>query len=471
MAQRPPDSRLLPEQYIADPDYLDRMERRAAREKNIARIKLLWKHKGTIARFTVVGLVLFLVLAYVIPQRYTATARLMPPDQPSAGMAILGALSGKGAPGALGAMADEFLGIKSTGDLFVGILGSQSVQDDLITKFDLWKVYHDHKWENARHDLASESDISADRKSGIITIQVTDHSPKRAAAMAQEYISALNNVVTHVKTSSAHRERVFLQERLVQVSKDLESAERAFSEFASKNTALDIREQGRAMISAGAQLQGELIAAQTELEGLRQIYTNNNIRVRATEARITELQHELAKMGGVPGGTPANSASQRDTPLQNGQLYPPLRQLPLLGVTWADLYRRAVVQEKVFETLTQEYELARVEEVKETPSVKVLDYAQVPQKGFPPRFWFVFVGTVLALIAGGLFVVGRDRWDQVDPDDPGKVFAIEIIDGMKALTAGKAEDHGGLKGRIWGRIHHPANSENESHNGDRPSQS
>ncbi|HEX5425396.1 MAG TPA: Wzz/FepE/Etk N-terminal domain-containing protein [Candidatus Acidoferrales bacterium] len=470
MGQRPPNSRLLPEQYIADPDYLEQIERRAAREKNIARIKLLWKHKATILRFAIWGLALFLALAYIVPQRYTATTRLMPPDQPNAGMAILGAISGKGAPGAVGALADEFLGIKNSGDLFVGILGSQSVQDDLITKFNLRKVYHDRKWENARHDLAKKSDISADRKSGIITIEVTDHNAKRAAAMAAEYVSALNNVVTHVKTSSAHRERVFLEQRLAQVSTDLESAERAFGDFASKNTALDIKEQGRAMISAGAELQGELIAAQTELQGLRQIYTDNNVRVRATEARITELQHELTKMGGVPGGTKGH-ANEPNASQQNGQLYPPLRQLPLLGVTWADLYRRAVVQEKVFETLTQEYELAKVEEVKETPSVKILDSAQIPQKGFPPRFWFVFVGAILAVIAGGLFVVGRDRWEQVDPDDPGKVFAVEIMQGMKSLTAGSGGDQQGLKARVRNHFRHRADSGNESHNGDHPSTS
>lgn len=467
MQQGPPNSRLLPEHYGADPDYLERIERRAAKEKNIARVRLLWKNRGTILRFTVWGFLLFLVLAYVIPQRYQSTARLMPPDQPNAGMALLGAIGGKGAPGALGALADQFLGIKNSGDLFEGILKSQTVQDDLITKFNLWKVYHDKKWEDARHDLAKKTDISSDRKSGIITIQVKDKDPKRAAAMAQEYIYALNNVVTHVKTSSAHRERVFLEDRLTQVSKDLESAEKAFSEFASKNTALDIKEQGRAMIAAGAELQGELIAAQTELQGLKQIYTDNNVRVRATEARIAELQRDLSKMGGTPGGTPAQGGA-KNAAAQNGQLYPPLRQLPLLGVTWADLYRRAVVQEKVFETLTQEYELAKVEEVKETPSVKVLDYAQVPQKGFPPRFWFVFVGTILAVIAGALFVIGNDRWQQIDADDPGKMFAIEIVQGMRALTAGNGTADANVAARVWSRFRRQNESPNQTPNGDHP---
>src|SRR5437879_7251667 len=107
--------------------------------------------------------------------------------------------------------------------------------------------------------------------------------------MAQEYVSELNVVVSQLSTSSAHRERVFLEERLAQVKQDLEAAEKDFSEFASKNATIDIQAQGRAMVESAASLEGELIAAQTQLQGLRQIYADSNIRVRATQARINEL--------------------------------------------------------------------------------------------------------------------------------------------------------------------------------------
>src|SRR5205823_9905955 len=144
----------------------------------------------------------------------------------------------------LGAAAGNLLGLKSTGELFVGILESRTVRDDIIDKFDLRKRYNDRLHEDARADLIQNTAISEDRKSGIITIQVTDKNPGRAAAMAQEYIEELNRVVTELNTSSAHREREFLEERLGEVKRDLESAEKVFSEFASKNTAIDIQAQG-----------------------------------------------------------------------------------------------------------------------------------------------------------------------------------------------------------------------------------
>jgi capsule polysaccharide export protein KpsE/RkpR len=182
-------------------------------------------------------------------------------------------------------MAGNLLGLKSTGALFVGVLQSQSVEDDLINKFNLQKLYWDRHIEDARDDLEARTDVTEDRKSGIIVLKVTDKSPSRSAAMAHEYVEQLNRVLALVSTSSAHRERVFLEGRLSQVKQDLESAENNFSNFASKNTALDVPAQGKAMIEAAATLEGELIAARTELQGLQQIYADGNVRVRATRAR------------------------------------------------------------------------------------------------------------------------------------------------------------------------------------------
>jgi capsule polysaccharide export protein KpsE/RkpR len=366
-------------------------------------------------------------MALLMPNRYTSTTRLMPPDQGSGTgmMGMLAALAGKGGGNPVAALGGELLGLKTTGDLFVGILQSRSLQDDVISKIDLRKVYGDKLWEDARKDLASRVVTSTDRKSGIITIEVSDRSPQRAQQIGREYVSMLNQVVTSLNTSSAHRERVFLEERLNSVQQDLESAERDFSQFASKNTTIDIQAQGKAMIEAGAALAGELVAAQTELEGLRQIYTSNNVRVRSIQARVDELRRQLEKLGGDAGGDPAAGQDA-------GALYPPIRKLPLLGVTYADLYRRTKVQEAVFETLTQEYELAKVQEAKETPSVKVLDPADFPErKSSPSPFLIVVGGTLLAAALGGAMVVGKKRWQEVNPEDPGKIFASEVLSTVR----------------------------------------
>jgi capsule polysaccharide export protein KpsE/RkpR len=297
------------------------------------------------------------------------------------------------------------------------------------------------RWVDARKELTRDTDIGIDRKSGILTIQVTDHDPKRASAMAQEYVAQLNSVVTQLNTSSAHRERIFLEERLSEVKQELESSEKEFSQFASKNGAIDIKEQGKAMVEAAALLEGQLIAARTELQGLRQIFTDNNVRVRSVQARVNELELQIRKMAGT-ASTAENAASP------DNAVYPSIRKLPLLGVTYADLFRHTKVEEAVFETLTQQYELAKVQEAKEVPSVKVLDPAEVPEKKvFPPRTLLVLTGTFLALAVGVLWVLLSDRWRKIDPQDPGKLLVLEVVSSVKPQLAYVAEQRSVLTDR------------------------
>src|ERR1051326_4746454 len=316
---------------------------------SIDKLRVLWERRALLYRWAMIGLVASTMIAFLIPPRYTTTVHLMPPSQGGQGLAsIVGAL---GKVGELASLGGDLFGVKTSGDLFVGVLKSEKVENAVINKFDLRKLYGVRRYEDARKKLESRTDVSSDRKSGIITIKVTDTNPGRAAQMGQEYVDQLNQVMISLDTSAAHRERVFLENRLKEVEQDLESAEKDFSQFASKNAALDVKEQGRAMIGAAGELEGELIAAQTELQGLRQIYTDNNVRVRSLEARIDEYHRQLQKMGAPPGSTKDQSsitpgAGQSGT---EQDLVPSIRQLPLLGVTWSDLYRRTKVEETVLD--------------------------------------------------------------------------------------------------------------------------
>jgi uncharacterized protein involved in exopolysaccharide biosynthesis len=393
----------------------------------LRQVRLLWEGRRFLNRAAVAGLLFGTLLAFLLPKSFESTAQLMPPDsQSGSGIAMMAALTAKTGNG-LGAVAGDLLGMKSSGALFIGILHSRTVEDRLIERFDLKKVYSTRLDASTRQKLAENSSISEDHKSGILTITVTDNDPKRAAAIAQAYVDELDRLVAQVSTSSARREREFLEERLKAVQLDLEAAEKEFSQFASKNSAIDIKEQGRAMVEAAATLEGQLIAAKSELEGLKQIYSDNNVRVRSTRARIAELQNQLEKIGGKGESTSSASSAQGDS------LYPSIRKLPLLGVAYADLYRRTSVQEAVFEALTQQYELAKVQEAKETPSVKVLDDARVPEKkSFPPRLIIMFLCTFLALTGSTVLVLGRARWAEVEATAPSKVFAQEVSQTMNA---------------------------------------
>jgi uncharacterized protein involved in exopolysaccharide biosynthesis len=406
-----------------------RQDQQETRERRIERAGYLWSRRRDLAKFVASGAAASILIAVLIPSQFTSTTRLMPPDSAGGqGLAMFAAAAGR-LGGNLGSIGNELLGLKTSDDLFAGVLLSRTVQDDLITKFDLRKVYGERRWTDARKELTRDTDVGIDRKSGILTIQVTDRDPKRACAMAQEYVSQLNNVVTQLNTSSAHRERIFLDERLTEVKQELEASEKEFSQFASKNGAIDIKEQGKAMVEAAALLEGQLIAARTELQGLRQIFTDNNVRVRSMQARVNELELQIRKMGGT--ASPSENAASPDN-----AVYPSIRKLPLLGVTYADLFRHTKVEEAVFETLTQQYELAKVQEAKEVPSVKVLDPADVPEKKvFPPRTLLVLTGTFLALAVGVLWVLLSDRWRKIDPQDPGKLLVLEVVSSVKPPLA------------------------------------
>jgi capsule polysaccharide export protein KpsE/RkpR len=398
----------------------------------VAKIGLLWEQRQFLFRRTAIALVVSSIIVFLIPVRYTSTTRLMPPDQAGQGITTVLAAVGKASADTGG--VSGLLGLKTTGDMFVGVLQSRSVADDVINKFDLRKVYNVRRYQDARLHLAARTDIAPDRKSGIITLTVTDENADRAAAMAKEYVEALNRVVITLNTSSAHKERVFLEERLSQVQDGLEQAEKEFSQFASKNTTLDVKEQGRAMISAAAELEGQLIAAETELEGLRQIYTPNNVRVRSVQARVDEYRRQMQRLGGKSGDDAKGEASPTgNTGDEDSDPYPSIRKLPLLGVEWSDLFRRTKVQEVVFETLTKQYELAKVEEARETPSVKVLDTADVPErKSYPPRTILVLLATGFVFILSCVWVLGYARWQEIDPADPKRILSQQIFQNIRA---------------------------------------
>jgi len=449
-APEPPDLE-VPETYVAPVTPNDS-------DQTLAYLQLLWGRRGLLSRVAGYALLASTLIAFLISPRYESTARLMPPDnQSGSGLAMVASMmsSAGGAAGGssgLAGMAGDFLGLKSSSEVFVGVLNSRTVQDKLVQEFDLKKLYGNVRTEDARKILAARTAISVERKSQIISITVTDGSPQRAAAMGQAYIEELNRLVAELSTSSARRERIFLEARLQAVNQDLEAAEKEFSEFASKNTAIDVKEQGKAMVEAAAMLQGQLIAAQSQYEGLRQIYTDNNSRVRTVKARIDELQRQLDKMGGKDESTTSSSNQPGES------MYPSIRKLPLLAVSWADLYRRTRIQEAVLEALTKQYEMAKVQEAKEIPTVKVLDTAQIPErKSFPPRMALMALGTILGLGFACAWVLGNNAWQGTDAKDPRKVFAQEVFATVRVRIPlfaqnGSAEHSANGSARGWLRM-------------------
>ena len=186
-------------------------------------LRLLWSARRCLLRATGVAFLIATLVAFLVPKRFESTAQLMPPDsQSSSSLALLAGMQGSGG---LGMLAGDLLGIKSTGALFVAVLRSRTLEDRIVDRFELKKVYGQSLQMKAREELAERTSVGEDRKSGIVAITVMDHDPRRAAAMAGAYVEVLNTLIALVSTSSARRERVFLEDRLAAVKQDLEAAE------------------------------------------------------------------------------------------------------------------------------------------------------------------------------------------------------------------------------------------------------
>jgi capsule polysaccharide export protein KpsE/RkpR len=398
----------------------------------LANASVLWKHRKSLLQTAVIGSVITVLIVLLIPKRYESTARIMPPDSSSGSAAVLAALAGRGTGelGGFGSIAANLLGLRTTGPLFVDLLRSSSVSGDLIDQFQLQRVYHTRYRVDTAKRLAHMTSIVEDKKSGVIFIKVEDTDPKRARDLAQGYLDELNLLVNRTNTSSAHQERLFIEHRLQSAEAELERAQQKMSDFSSTHTTIDIKEQTRAMVDAAAKLEAQLIVEQADLDSLKQIYGDENFRIRAARARIAELTKQLKGISGTSEPLQADGTVAPDNLSTSDRAeadYPPLRQIPRLAVPYADIYRRVHTQEAVYQMLRQQYELARIQEAKEIPVIRIIDAPGIPEKkSFPPRALFSIALAGLIMTAAAGCILARERWAKLNPDDPRKTFMGQI---------------------------------------------
>lgn len=398
----------------------------------------LWRHRGFLWSVVWKAAVISAMVAFVIPKRYQSTARLVPGESSNTSMmaGLLNKVSGGSSASGLSLDAAGILGVKTPGAFYVEILRSRTVRDSLINRFDLRTHYGKRYYEDTRKKLDKATDIEEDKKSGVISLSVTDWDPRMAQQMIRAYVDEMNRLAAELNTSAAHRERQFLEDRLKSAKKELDQDSLELSQFSSKHSMMDVQQQSKSMMDAAARLQGELIFTESELKGLQEIYSDDNVRVRALKARVAELQGQLKKMvGDYTDPTLADRSGTGIAP------YPSMRTLPALGFYYLDLYRRAKIQETLYEFLTQQYELARVQEAKELPIVRVMDDGNLPEKKVSPiRSLIVGMSVVLALLLACTWVLARHSWEQLSPHDSRRVLVSEASMELR-----------GFLGKLWHR--------------------
>jgi tyrosine-protein kinase Etk/Wzc len=354
-------------------------------EANISGLELaivLAKHKLLIVTITLGAALLSAVVSLALPNVYTGIAKLLPPQQnQSAAAMLLGQLGG------LAPLAGNSLGIKNPNDIYVGMLKSRTVADNLIARFNLEKLYETNTMVQTRQELEERSTITAG-KDGLISIEYDDEDPKRAAAIANAYVEELQKLSQSLAVTEAAQRRLFFERQVKQAKDDLAKAELAMKLIQEKTGLIKLDDQGKAIIEAVATLRARIVAKEVELRAMRTFATDNNADIVRGEQELSGLRGELRKLerAQIAGG---------------GDVLLPTGRVPEAGLEYMRGLRNVKYYETVFELLARQFELAKIDEAKDSALIQVVDMATPPdRKSKPKRALIVVVMTLLgALLA------------------------------------------------------------------------
>ncbi|GAB7026191.1 GumC family protein [Geotalea toluenoxydans] len=361
-------------------------------------LRVIVRRKKLIIKICVTAVVLSVAYSLTLPNIYTATARVLPPQKEGGGgiSALLGQVGG------LAGLAGGALGGSS--DLYLGILKSRSVADAVIKKLDLQKKFECKNIDEARQALARVVKTQAG-KDGIITITADNKDAVLAATLANTMVAELGNRSVQLNLTKAGSERVFLEKRLDLVKDDLAKAENSLRDFQQKNKMLKVDSQAAATIEGIAQIRAEIVAKEVQLASLKSFQTDESPDVQLLKTSIAKLRNQMGSFSG-------NGA---------GDVIPAVGNVPNLGLEYARRLRELKTQEAIFEQLKKQYEVAKYNEAKDSSSVQVLDDAVVPaKKSKPKRSLIVLLSAVTAFFASIFIVFIQEYFDKMSDDDRGR---------------------------------------------------
>lgn len=310
---------------------------------------------------------------------FTATTAILPPQQSqSTASALLGQLGG------LAGMAGAAAGIKNPSDLYVGMLKSRTVADAMIARFDLVNYYEAELTQDARKSLEGVSSFSAG-KDGIITISVDDKDPELAAKMANAYVEELNKLTEVLAVTEASQKRLFFERQMVDARDRLVAAEIEARSAMERGGLASIDAQGQAMIGVTARLRGQISVKEVEIGAMRAFAAEENPRLKAAQQELLALQTELARIEGASALREGQAGAESSA-----------------GATNLQLLRNVKYYETLYQMLAQQFELAKIEEAKDSALIQVLDAAIPPERKSKPKRALI---VILAVLAAGFVAV------------------------------------------------------------------
>ncbi len=353
---------------------------------------VLVARRVVIAGFCVMGIVASLGISLLLPNVYESTSSVLPQLESKEGGALAALLSSTGAGGMAQNLGLGLPGLPTTPtDVFVSILKSRLMADEVIKKFNLMDRYREKTMVDTRKELEDHLRITV-TKEKVIKVAVEDEDPQVAADMANFYVTNLDRLNRTVTVSKAGQNRAFLERRLHETLDSMAKAEDALRDFQTKNKTVAVEAQAKVMIEAAAILQGQITAQEVQLQVMGSYLSPDNPDLARIRSNVEELKKQLTIMG---------SGKDVKGIVLGDRLHPAMTNVPDLALQFGRLFRQVKVQETLFTLLTSQHEQAKIAEARDTPTVQVLDPAVPADKRSRPRLLLnLAVAGVLALVVG-----------------------------------------------------------------------
>lgn len=374
-------------------------------EEGISLVELLtWvgERKRTIGLVTGAAAALSLVAALLTTPIYTARTTLLPPSSQQGGGASAAVLA---ALGPLGGLAGG-IAPKSPDELYVSLLKSDSVLRALDEQFKLKERYEVKSFEALRKVVPGKVvRVTADKKSGVITVEVDDEDPKFAAEFANAHTVEVTKVLGRLAVSDAQLRRAFFDQQLKETKENLIKAERDLQRVQEKSGVIVLDKQAEALIGGAATLRAQIAEREVQLKVLRGSATEQNPDVQRLMAELRALRGELARMESNQGGQPGSAVDI------------PVGRIPEAAIDYVRARRELKLQETLLEGMVRQFEMAKLDEAKEGPVLQQVDVALPPDyKSKPSRALIVLGSTLIALLASMAWAIVRGYAASREPD-------------------------------------------------------
>jgi tyrosine-protein kinase Etk/Wzc len=383
---------------------------------------VLAKHSRLIIFASVAAALFTYLVLLVLPNKYTATARLMPPQQNMTLSAQMLNFLGAGTPGAptgspMG-MAAGLLGLKSPADLYVAMMTGNTIFDRIIERFNLREIYKEKYIETTRKALGKKVNVVA-LKSGLIAIEVTDKDPKRAAAMANAFDEELDRLLRDLAVQEAGGRLAFLEKERDQCSQNLAKAENALRTFGEENGVIQIDTQVKGALEYIARLRAEIDAKEVRVQVMRQQATPFNYDVVRLETELTGLREKLI------------SAEKLYEQTCAGDVCLTTAKAPALGMEFLQRYREVKFQDALYQLYAKMVEIARLDMMKDFSIVEVVDRAQLPEKRSNQRLLATLLVGILAFFVMIFVIFGYEYWQNTKDNGETSQSLAKIRDHLK----------------------------------------